>query len=886
MRSLTVAAIAVVLGLHAGLWVALRSEASAPDVRTPLQSLSYAPFEANTGAENGDVAHAERIRSDLEKLAPSTRAVRTYSSTAGAERVAGIASEFGLKASIGAWIDKNTDRNTREIGSVIGLANQHPNVQSVFVGNETIFRGEQTVEELVKLIGNVKRAVSVPVTTGEIWNVWLEHPELASAADYIAAHVLPYWEGITAEKAADQAVIIYNKLRDAYPGKRIVIAEFGWPSAGHNLKSAVPGRRKQAEVLRRFVASADAYGIDYNIIEAIDQPWKSFEGSVGPYWGVFDTNREPKMSWAGPILAHDYWKHAGLALLLGLLLSIPILTHSATTLMQAACMAIAANGVGAWAAAVAAYWFEHYFVPGAAFAYAAGVLLLVPLALFVLVRIEEFAAIVFGRMPQRLIADEARQFASRQRRPMVSIHVPAHCEPPHMLIATLESVAALDYPDFECIVVVNNTPDPALWRPVKTRCRQLGRRFKFVRVEGLEGFKAGALRQALNQTSPRAQIIGVLDADYVVGPDWLSTLVPYFGDARVGLVQAPQDHRDGARSPVHAAMNSEYAGFFDIGMVQRNEVNALIVHGTMCLIRRQALEEAGSWSSDTICEDSDLGLTLLEQGWQIHYTHTRFGHGLLPDTLEAFRKQRHRWAYGGVQIIKKHWRQFVPGASNLTHDQRREFALGWAGWLGAESVGVAVALFNLVMLPFILFFDAAVPNAILTVPIVASFAVALVHFTVLYRLRSRRSMKDMAGALVAAMSVQRTIARAVICGLVRNRLPFIVTAKGGAEKCNACRIVTGEAAVGGLLAAGAAALYGSNINDVKAYNLFAGVLALQSLPFLAATGLRLLEASRLNDYTFWERVRVRYIHPATSKALAITRAANAKIAAPIVRTWQ
>ena len=63
-------------------------------------------------------------------------------------------------------------------------------------------------------------------------------------------------------------------------------------------------------------------------------------------------------------------------------------------------------------------------------------------------------------------------------------------------------------------------------------------------------------------------------------------------------------------------MNGEYAGFFDIGMVQRNEVNAIIVHGTMCLIRRAALEAAGGWSSDTICEDTDLGLTLLELGWQ------------------------------------------------------------------------------------------------------------------------------------------------------------------------------------------------------------------------------------------------------------------------------
>ena len=129
----------------------------------------------------------------------------------------------------------------------------------------------------------------MPVTTGEIWNVWIEHPELASAVDFIAAHVLPYWEGISEAAAVDQAIRIYDMLRQAYPGKRIVIAEFGWPSAGYNRRDANPDPLMQAQVLRNFVARAEALGIDYNIIEAYDQPWKTFEGGVGPYWGMFDT---------------------------------------------------------------------------------------------------------------------------------------------------------------------------------------------------------------------------------------------------------------------------------------------------------------------------------------------------------------------------------------------------------------------------------------------------------------------------------------------------------------------------------------------------------------------------------------------------------------------
>src|SRR4029078_1323239 len=178
-------------------------------------------------------------------------------------------------------------------------------------------------------------------------------------------------------------------------------------------------------------------------------------------------------------------------------------------------------------------------------------------------------------------------------------------------------------------------------------------------------------------TAPDAEIVGIIDADYVVEPDWLKDLVPAFADSNVALVQAQQYDRDAERSVIHTALNQEYAGFFDIGMVQRNEYNAIIVHGTMCLIRRAAMTAAGGVSRDTICAETDLGLRILELGWQTHYTNKRYGHGLLPDTFEAYKKQRDRWAYGGFPIIQKHPRFFLPGASRLSRDQKREFLLGW-----------------------------------------------------------------------------------------------------------------------------------------------------------------------------------------------------------------
>ncbi len=851
-----VAVLVLVAAVHAAMWGALRERQQAPDFKGILPSVSYAPFEGTAHPDVDNIPNSEKIRTDLKTLAPLTRAIRLYSSTGGVELVPPIANEVGLKVTVGAWIDKNTDRNEREMLAAIDLAKRNGNVNGIVVGNETIYRGEQKIEDLIRLIQRVKGSVNVPVTTGEIWNIWLEHPELASSVDFIAAHILPYWEGFSDKQAVDQALIIYQKLRDAFPGKRIVIAEFGWPSAGYNLKNANPGPFEQAVTLRNFVSRAEAIGMEYNIVEAIDQPWKFFEGGVGPYWGILNAAREPKFAWTGPVVDDAYWKLAIIALLVGVLMSLPILKLPEPTGMQSLVLATAANGVGAWVATVFAYWTGHYFVFGSAFALVLGLILLVPLVLIAMARIEEIAAVAFGRNPRRLMVKGAP--LDGDEFPKVSIHVPAYYEPPEMLKQTLDAVARLDYPNFECVVIINNTPDPEFWQPIQDHCRALGERFKFINAEKVQGFKAGALRIAMERTAADAEIIGVIDADYVVQPDWLKDLVPAFADPGVGLVQAPQDHRDGNRSLMHYIMNGEYAGFFDIGMVQRNEANAIIVHGTMCLIRRAAMDMAGGWAGDTICEDTDLGLAIIEHGWLTHYTNHRYGHGLLPDTYEAFKKQRHRWAYGGFQIVKKHWRRFLPGASRLSPDQRREFTLGWLNWLGAESLGVLVAILNLIWVPIVAFADIAIPDKILTLPIVAAFVVSLVHFVALYRLRVPVKIGQMLGAMVAAMSVQWTVSRAVANGLITEHLAFARTSKGGFSLMSVEFQAFWEAVIGVLLLVGATVLVVTNsFKEVREIYIFAAVLVLESLPFLSAVAIALLENSRVNEFSFWRNGAVR-----------------------------
>ncbi|MEP9347506.1 glycosyltransferase [Xanthobacter sp. KR7-225] len=873
------AIIAVVTSFHAAMWLSLRPEAEAPNITERFRSLSFAPFSRHMSPEGEAVTNADQIRSDVKAVAPYSRAIRTYSSTHGKEQIAAIAGEQDLRVTAGAWLNRETDKygapdpkakagNDKEIANVIEIARRNRNVDAVVVGNETMLRGDMKEAELAALIRKVKRQVNVPVTTGEIWNTWLETPELASSVDFIYAHILPYWEDVPADQVVDYTISAYNRLRAAYPGKRIVVGEFGWPSHGYNRGASVPDPMWQAKIIRDFVARADALGIEYNIIEAFDLPKKQNEGSVGQYWGVFDADRNLKFPLTGPIFETTYNQTAILALLVGVLFALPLLRMREVTISQGFVLAGAGNAVAAWLALVVDYWMNHYVMGGDYVTLALSVLMLVPLVFVLLYRIEELAAVVFGRGPVRLV--EAQKPSAPSRFPKVSIHVPAYREPPEMLKQTIDALARLEYPNFEAVIIVNNTPDPAMVEPVRAHCELLGERFKFINAEKVAGFKAGALRIALEATAPDAEIIGVIDADYAVTPDWLKDLVPVFEDPTVGLVQAPQDHRDGTRSLLHEAMNAEYAGFFDIGMVQRNEDDAIVVHGTMCLIRRAAMVEAGNWSSDTICEDTDLGLSIAENGWKTHYTRRRYGYGLLPDTFEAFKKQRHRWAYGGFQIIKKHWRRFLPSRSRLTTAQRRHFVLGWISWLGSESVGAFMALASLAFVPFVLLFGVSVPAYVLTLPIVATFLIYALHFVSLYKLRVASTPLRMLGAAIAASAVQFTVAKAVLDGFRYKDLAFARTAKGNNWLAGAARSFPAlpEASIGALLLlAGIALLALNNLpgvaltkNDwrhIREINLYGIALMVQSLPFVAAALIGAFEPSRLNDAATWRALGTR-----------------------------
>jgi glucan 1,3-beta-glucosidase len=283
-----------------------------PDAK--LMCVSYAPFR---GSQTPLVASthiaAEQIAQDLEQLAKITDCVRTYSIDNGLDQVPELAAKMGLKVIQGIWLGSNRLKNLAQISTVVRLTKEFPGViQSVVVGNEVLLRGEMTTGDLAAIIRGVKAQVDVPVTYADVWEYWLRNREIYDAVDFITIHILPYWEDfpIRAKWAAAHVDAIRRRMAVAFPGKEILIGETGWPSQGRMRDGALPSRTNQARVVSEILDLAKQENFRVNLIETYDQPWKrQLEGTVGGYWGLFDSVwRALKYPPGQPISNYPYWK--------------------------------------------------------------------------------------------------------------------------------------------------------------------------------------------------------------------------------------------------------------------------------------------------------------------------------------------------------------------------------------------------------------------------------------------------------------------------------------------------------------------------------------------------------------------------------------------------
>jgi len=315
-RSSILAAVAFLLvsAVFLALWAWLGRPVALPEVAAGrLDCVSYTPYDGgSTPLDPEYTVPLTRIEADMDAISRMTSCIRTYASAGIQGEVVPIAERHGIVVLQGIWISGNAEMDAKEIAAGLAVARAYPlTVKALVVGNEVLLRRELPGQELAALIARVRAASPVPVTYADIFEFWRRNPVVAEAVDFMSVHVLPYWDdptpvGIDEVQAHSRRII--ERVGETFPDKRFIVGEIGWPSAGRTRGRAEPSRVNQARFVREFAAVAAEIGVDYNLIEGLDQPWKrAHEGTVGGFWGVLDKSRTPKFGLTGPVREWPAW---------------------------------------------------------------------------------------------------------------------------------------------------------------------------------------------------------------------------------------------------------------------------------------------------------------------------------------------------------------------------------------------------------------------------------------------------------------------------------------------------------------------------------------------------------------------------------------------------
>ncbi|GAA4272039.1 glycosyl hydrolase family 17 protein [Aquimarina gracilis] len=252
-----------------------------------MHGLCFSPYEE--GQQPGDQLSEAQIRRRMEIIAPYTKWVRSFSTTEGNELIPKIAKEYGIKTLVGAWLGDDNEINQKEVTNLIKLCEEGC-VDIAAVGNEVLYRGDLTEEQLLDFINDAKSKIKdIPVGYVDAYYEFVDHPRISEACDIILANCYPFWEGCDLDYSLLYMKDMYHRALRAGKGKKVIISETGWPSQGTNLEGAFPSYENAIKHFINTQKWVEEDGIELFYFSSFDESWKvGAEGDVGAYWGIWD----------------------------------------------------------------------------------------------------------------------------------------------------------------------------------------------------------------------------------------------------------------------------------------------------------------------------------------------------------------------------------------------------------------------------------------------------------------------------------------------------------------------------------------------------------------------------------------------------------------------
>jgi cellulose synthase (UDP-forming) len=226
----------------------------------------------------------------------------------------------------------------------------------------------------------------------------------------------------------------------------------------------------------------------------------------------------------------------------------------------------------------------------------------------------------------------------------VDVFITTYNEDVELLRQTVRAAVAIRYPHNTYVL------DDGRRAAVRALAEEIGCRY-MTRDDNAHA-KAGNFNNAFRQTD--ADLIAVFDADHVASPEFLDRTLGFFRDAKVAIVQVPQQYHN-LDSVQHSVswktrrMYGEQDAFFNLVMPGKDNWNAAFFCGTGAVLRRKALEPLGGILADTITEDLHTSIELHAAGWKSVYLNEVLVTGLAPQDLKSFAAQRLRWAEGNLK---------------------------------------------------------------------------------------------------------------------------------------------------------------------------------------------------------------------------------------------